>query len=543
MKKFSKIIAPAIVATMVLAGCTGVSTASDNSKVESAVSGELIGIAAEGVQIVLSDEGITVDGVAISEKETDAVHTGADIIYYEEGKDELYGEGDKDDEHSKEEADKHTVVTITKPGTYTVSGSLSYGQIVVDLGKDADKDAAAVVNLVLNGTEINCDVASAIVVMNAYECGDDDEDNATPTVDTSAAGFNLILAKDSVNIINGSHVAKIYKDGTTKEDVENDEAKKKYKFDGAINSLVSFNIDAQENGKLIVNADNEGISGALHLTINGGEITINSSDDAINTNEDNVSVLTINGGVVICDSGLGEEGDGIDSNGYITMNDGYVIACANAKSQDSGVDSDLGIYTNGGTLLASGNMYDEIEKNSEQLFMVLNFREKITEDELIMVADAEDTPIFAFSAVNDYTVAAYSSPELAEGTYHLYKVSSVTGDLNGSIYTNITDYTDAVQLQTSGGFMMGGPGMGGGRGPMPGGDVPAMADGERPRMPDGEMPQTPEDFDPEHFKDRMPDGERPEGGKDFRGSQMQGEATTEFEFSKESYQFGGISEK
>lgn len=522
MEKFSKIIAPVIMATMVLAGCAEAATASDNSKVESAVSGELTGIAAEGVQIVLSDEGITVDGEAISEKETDAVHADTDIIYYEEGKGELYGEGDKDDEHSKEEADKHTVVTITKPGTYTVSGSLSYGQIAVDLGEDAEEAETAVVNLVLNGVNINCDVASGIVVLNAYECGDDDEDNAMPTVDTSAAGFNLILAKDSVNIINGSHVAKIYKDDTTKEDVENDKAKKKYKFDGAINSLVSFNIDAQENGKLTVNADNEGISSALHMTINGGEIVINSSDDAINTSEDNVSVLTINDGVVICDSGLGEEGDGIDSNGYITMNGGYVIACANAKSMDSGVDSDLGIYTNGGTLLASGNMYDEIEKDSEQLFMVLNFREKITEDEHIMVTDEEDTPIFAFSAVNDYTVAAYSSPELAEGTYHLYKVSSVTGDLKGSIYTNITDYTDAVQLQTSGGFMMGGPGMGGGRGPMPGGDVPAMADGERPRMPDGE---------------------RPEGGKDFRGSQMQGEATTEFEFSWESYQFGGISEK
>ncbi len=520
MKRFSKIIAPVVVATMVLAGCAGgssnevtadsgqteASVVADSGKVESAVSGEFTGIVAEGVQIVLSDEGITVDGVAISEKETDAVHTGADIIYYEEGKDELYGEGDKDDEHSKEEADKHTVVTITKPGTYTVSGSLSYGQIVVDLGKDVDEDVTAVVNLVLNGTEINCDVASAIVVMNAYECGDDDEDNATPTVDTSAAGFNLILAKDSVNVVNGSHVAKIYKNGTTKEDIENDEAKKKYKFDGAINSLVSFNIDAQENGKLIVNADNEGISGTLHLTINGGEIIINSSDDAINTSEDNVSVLTINGGVITCDSGLGEEGDGIDSNGYITMNGGYVIACANAKSMDSGIDSDLGIYINGGTLLASGNMYDEIEKDSEQLFMVLNFSEKITENELIMVADAENNPIFAFSAVNDYTVAAYSSPALAEGTYHLYKVSSVTGDLNGSIYTNITGYTDAVQLQTGGGFKMGGPGVGGGR--------------------------------PE-----MPDGERPGGGKDFRDSQMQGEATTEFEFSRESYQFGGISEK
>ena len=544
MKKSVKFLVLIITISVLFAGC-GKVAGGETTPV--AVSGQPTGIAAEGVQIVLSDEGITVDGEAISEKETDAVHTGADIIYYEEGKDELYGEGDKDDEHSKEEADKHTVVTITKPGTYTVSGSLSYGQLVVDLGEDAEEDEAAVVNLVLNGVDINCDVASGILVLNAYECGDDDEDNATPTVDTSAAGFNLILAKDSTNIINGSHVAKIYKDGTTKEDVEKDKAKKKYKFDGAINSQVSLNIDAQDKGRLIVNADNEGISGALHMTINGGEIVINSGDDAININEDNVSVLTINGGVVTCNSGNGKEGDGIDSNGYITMNGGYVVAFANPDSMDSGIDSDLGIYINGGTLLAAGNMYDEVKEDSNQLFMVLNFSEKITKDESIMVTDKKDKPILAFRAVNDYSVGVFSSSELTEGTYHLYKVSSVTGDLVGNIYTDIKDYADAVQLQTGGGFMMGGPGPGG-RGSMPGGEMPQLPEDFDPEMmrggmPEGEMPQMPEDFDPEMIRGGMPEGEFPQGNKDFERNPQQGEVTTEFVLNKESYQFGGITEK
>ena len=63
---------------------------------------------------------------------------GKDIVYYEEGKDFTYGEGTETDEHSAEEAAAHTVVHITEPGTYELSGTLSAGQIAVDLGEDAE---------------------------------------------------------------------------------------------------------------------------------------------------------------------------------------------------------------------------------------------------------------------------------------------------------------------------------------------------------------------------------------------------------------------
>ncbi len=568
MKKYRKIVVFVLLSAMFLTGCAGsaerestVQTGTESTEKKDVVSeveqsNEETKIK-EGTQIIFSDEQITVNGSAISTDEKEAVYAGANIIYYEEGKDETYGEGSKEDAHSKEEADKHTVVTITKPGTYTVSGSISAGQIAIDLGEDAKEDASAVVNLVLDNAEITCSVAPAIVVLNAYECGDDKEENATPTVDTTAAGFHLTLAKDSENVINGAYVSKIYKDGTTKEDVENDEAKKKYKFDAAIDSQVSFHIDAQENGKLTVNAENEGISSALHMTINGGEIVINSHDDAINTSEDYVSVLTINDGVITCDSGLGDEGDGIDSNGYIVMNGGYVIAGANGRSADSGIDSDLGIYINGGTLLASGNMYDEVSSDSKQLFAVFNFAETVKEDDIIMITNEKDEPITAFSAANDYSMTVYSQPELTEGTYHLYKVSAITGDLNGSIYTNITDYKDAVQLQTGGGFMMGGPGMGGGRPQMPEGPEFERPEGgkfEKPEgMPEGaEPPELPEGMEfPEHPEDfEKLKGEKPQddqGGRGGRGSGMGAgedtEPTTEFVLSKDNYQFGGISAK
>lgn len=161
--------------------------------------------------ISLSDSGITVDGKAISTDSTQAVYTARDIVYYEADKDFTYGEGEKADEHTKEEADSHTVVHIAKPGTYAISGKLSAGQIAVDLGKDAKEDPDAVVTLVLNGMDITCTVAPAVIFYNVYECGSTDEDKATMEVDTSNAGANVVIADGTENKVNGSYVAKIYK--------------------------------------------------------------------------------------------------------------------------------------------------------------------------------------------------------------------------------------------------------------------------------------------------------------------------------------------
>ncbi len=399
------------------------------------------------VSITLSDDGIFVNGKKASTDEKDTVYIGADIIYYEEGQGETYGNGDEKDAHSLKEAALHTVITITKPGTYEVTGSISKGQIFIDLGKNAENDPDAVVNLILNNTEITCTVAPSILVYRAYECGKAKKKDVSPHVDTSHAGFNLILAKESENVINGSYVARIYEDGTKKEDIKNNKAKKKYKFDGVIESFVSFNIRSGEDGKLTVNAEKEGISSHLHLTIESGDLLINAANDSINTNENHRSVLTINGGNIICNSGFGKDGDGLDSNGYLVINDGFVYACANSDSMDSGLDSDEGIYINGGVVFGSGNMYDEIKGESKQKFLVLEFKEKVSGNDLIMMTDEKDFPIAAFSSLNHFKVAVFSSPVLEDKKYNFYKVSAVTGDKKENIYFSIEDYKDAERIE------------------------------------------------------------------------------------------------
>ncbi len=483
--------------------------------------------------ITLSDDGVLVGGEPASTDSSSAVYVSNDIVFYLEGQGSEYGEGEADEEHSQEEADKHTVINITQPGNYMFSGSISYGQIAVNLGEDAKKDPDAVVNIRLNNADITCTVAPAIICYKAYECGSDDTETATKDVDTSAAGFNLILADGSVNNVSGSHVARIYEPGTTD---------KLHKYDAAIESLVSLNINGND-GVLNLTADNEGIETKLHMTINGGVINIRSGDDALNAGEDYVSVITINDGHILANSNNGAEGDGIDSNGWLVINGGYVSAFGNSISADSGLDTDMGTYINGGTVFATGNMYDEISDESTQNFVVFSLNAAANADDYFVLKSSAGTAVTGLKSEASGTVMVYSSPLLIEDDYTLYKAESITGESVNGIFANITEITGEIQLAHSGnGDMMGGrPDMGGDMMEKPEGNG-EFAQGERPQMPDGEMPQG----GMQRPEGDMEKGEMPEGMGDMTPPEDFDDKFTKDEFVKDengnSMGFGGKGE-
>lgn len=431
------------------------------------------------VAITFSDSGIKVDGEDISLDEDERVYLAHDVVYYED-RDEYdsgnpYGEGTDAERHSAEDAAAVSVVHITQAGTYRLTGSISAGQVWVDLGKDAVEDASAKVTLVLDNLDITCDVAPAVVFRRVYECdGDWSADAASATVDTSDAGAVVVIADGSVSNVTGSHVARIYKDS--------EEQKKLWKIDGAFYSFMSMNIEGEQDGTgaLNITADNEGLDSELHLTLNGGNVSIVSQNDGINTNEDGVSVTTINGGTLHIVAGLGDEGDGIDSNGFLVINGGTVISMANPRS-DSGLDSDMGSYINGGTVVALGSTMDWAESNSAQVTMNLQFASSQDAGDAIVVCNESGEVVFAYDPSEDKTAsgktrsylgAVLSCPNFEVGqTYSVYVGGVVSGQETQGVYDveTFTGYEGGTHQAYTGTDVQGGPGgfggPGGGMGP------------------------------------------------------------------------------
>ena len=485
------------------------------------------------VEICLSDEKITVDGKEIKTESENAVYKANDIIYYESGKDFIYGEGSEKDAHSVEEASAHTVVHITKAGKYSISGKLSKGQIAVDLGDGAKENPESVVTLILDGVDITNTVAPAIIFYNVYECGEDDTHKASNEVDTSGAGANVIIADGTTNTVNGSYVEKIYKPDSVvlnEDKTKVEDAEKLHKYDGAFYSKMSMNIygDKNNSGILNINAQNEGLDSELHLTVNGGIININSGNDGINTNEDGVSVTTVNDGVLtIKVTGDTGEGDGIDSNGWLVINGGKVVAEACSESADAGIDSDKGIHINGGTVIAGGSMLDRIEDGG-QTYAVFNFASKQSGKEKITLKSKEDKVILETTLQNAYSVLIYSSPDLKEGIYSLWSADK--------------------QLAYQSGGIMGGGMRPNGMTPPEGFETPNEKpdfQGEAPQK--GERPwgdfERPEGIDPPQGNERP---ERPEDNQnpngDFNSNDNNTtELTTEFEIHNGANMFGRIS--
>ena len=355
--------------------------------------------------ILLSDDGITVNGEAIPED-------GSAPVYLT-----LVNETHEDVPESLRDV-TNRVVNLAAAGTYRISGTATDVQLAVRAG---ESDA---VRLILDGANLTCRTAPAILCLSALE-----------TAEPGRYGITIELADGSDNRVTGSHTARDAS-GT--------------KYDGAIDSMVSLGFVG--GGSLTVDADNEGIEVKFgHLTIDGGVFHIAACDDPVNVSEDGVGVLTFNDGYLFSEVNNleGGEGDGIDSNGSIIFNGGTAINLAHPASMDSGIDSDMGSYINGGVIVGAGNMYDPIDSGSAQLFMMLEFAQK-TQD-LLVVTDAEGTPVFAYDFPYDYTYIAFSTPALREGEiYHVYLGGEIEGEKQDGLYTSIASYTPGTLMQHGG---------------------------------------------------------------------------------------------
>jgi len=221
-----------------------------------------------------------------------------------------------------------SVVTISAAGTYVVSGELTNGQIVVDVG---DEDA---VHLALNGASIACE-------------------NDAPIRIESADKVVLTLADGTANAVSDS--------GTFDTDDENAPAATIYSHDDlTINGSGSLTVTGQCGGGIACNdtlkivcgtinvtSAGDGLKGKDGVAIKDGTITLIAGADGIestNGEEEGKGYIAIEGGTLDITAGL----DGIQAQTSAYISGGDLTITSGGGSGNSSYNSDSGDWGNWG---------------------------------------------------------------------------------------------------------------------------------------------------------------------------------------------------
>lgn len=221
-----------------------------------------------------------------------------------------------------------------------------------------------------------------------------------------------------------------------------------YTYSGGI-VITGGTIDVTTTGR-----NGEGIESKNTIEISGGQITVNSYDDAINAAQD----LTINDGYVYAHA---NNNDGIDTNGNCYIKGGLIFAIG-ASSPEVGIDANSEeqkkLYFTGGTLVAIGGL-----ESGSSLSQACYSTSSWTKNTWYALTYGNET--FAFktpsSGGSTLVVSAASTPSLKKGV----TVSDGTSIFGGVGYTGATvsggSSVSLSNYSSGGGNNPGGPGGGG----------------------------------------------------------------------------------
>lgn len=378
--------------------------------------------------------------------------------------------------------DDGETVLITAAGTYVLSGTLTDGQVVVDVPEEED------VTIVLDGADITSSVGPALQFVSAedatvvlepgsqnrladpatYAQTDDTVDENGDTVDAPNAALystaDLTIAGDGALVVEGSA-----NDGITSKDglvilsgevtvTAADDGIRGKDFlsieggtitvDAAGDGLTSDNTDEGtgivrvtgadttvtvasgddaikgENvvdivdGTVTVTSSVEGIESA-RIILEGGTVEVTSSDDAINGASDTAAAsVEISGGTITLDS----EGDGLDSNGSVTMTGGRVTVYGPTTGGKGSLDVDGAFVVSGGTLVAVGTADMLIAPSSDggQTTLVATFSGTVQAGTLLQITDADGTVIAEVTTAKTAQSLVLSDAALVSGeTYRV----------------------------------------------------------------------------------------------------------------------------
>lgn len=394
-------------------------------------------------------------------------------------------------------------VTITAAGTYSLSGTLTDGQVIVNTADNAT------VRLILSGVTITSSNSAPIYVKDSGKTVIVLADNTTNTLtdgtsyvydvpadeEPNAAIFsksNLTLFGNGALTVNGrfgdgiaSKDGLIVKSGTITVNAADDGIRgKDYLIirDGKLNvtakadGLKSSNDENTalgyvtiDNGSIAIAAGDDGIHGESTLTINDGTITIAksyeglesklitinggtirlaSSDDGINAAGSTTggNLLTVNGGYVYVDA----NGDGLDANGSMVMTGGAMLVNGPTANGNGSLDYDGGFKISGGFLIAVGSsgMAQTPDATSSQNSVLIGLTSAQSAGSLVHVRSADGKTVLTFKPAKRYQSLAFSTPSLTRGSaYDVYLGGSSTGTATDGLYQDGT-YTVGTKYTT-----------------------------------------------------------------------------------------------
>lgn len=198
-----------------------------------------------------------------------------------------------------------------------------------------------------------------------------------------------------------------------------------------------------DNGDIQINKSYEGIEAPL-ITLNGGNISVTSSDDGINAgtgtstsntprpggvmDADENCIVTINDGNIYVNSG----GDGIDSNGYVYINGGVVVVDGPTNNGNGALDAGLGFVVKGGKSIAIGSsgMAETFGNDSTINSISFYLSSVYPADSHIVVKNSSGDTIVEHTSAKTFSHIAVASSELMIGeTYNIYINNSSVGKI------------------------------------------------------------------------------------------------------------------
>ena len=261
------------------------------------------------------------DETQADESETDETKAGESETD-ETKADESETDGTKADESVTNETETASsgvsisgnIITITKEGTYVLSGALSEGQIVVD----AD---SAKVQLVLDNADITCASSTAIYVKNADK-----------TFITLAEGSeNILMNTAEYEAIDDNNIDAVI--------FSKDDLTLNGKGTLTINSEYGHGIVSKDDLKLVggtcnITAKKHALSGKDSVRIAAGTYNLTSGKDGIhseNADEEEKGFVYIASG----DFTIESTGDGIDASYVVQIDDGDFDITAGGGSENA----------------------------------------------------------------------------------------------------------------------------------------------------------------------------------------------------------------